>query len=545
MTEETRTRTGRLQTGLIAAAACLFSLCITVGRHIVFSGDVFAKQAENHMTPLSAADLPVFAAVAAAALCVLLAMHRHFDRISGLCLTGKERRHGLLFACFAALCLLAAWLPYTLSIAPGIVHADSMESIGQMLEHGHPTSNHHPMFYTLLVGVFMKMGTVLFGSVSAGVMLYSAFQVSVTIFCIVCILTLMYHQRVSGVLIGAALAYYMFLPVFPNMSVTMWKDPLFSCMLLALSVLLYVLIDREKIGRLWFVLFGAAGLGAMMFRNNGVYVFFGAAVLAAWLVRRHAKRLAVTALAALALYAGMSAAATRVWNIYSDYVENLGIPLQQLGYAINNGGEFSQEDTEYLFELMPQEVWNYAYRPCLVDTIKWNPQFNLEFLLETKGQFFRVWLNGLIRNPAAYVKAYLLETFGFWLPGVQNEYGYTEILMTENDRGIAFVDLFAQLFGRSIRPAVEAYQVYIGSGTLLWLFLLGGLLAGLGGRERCAPYLPALLNWGTVMIATPVAFSLRYVYIFALALPLYLAIPVMSGRSSSSHACAAESRRAR
>lgn len=340
-----------------------------------------------------------------------------------------------------------------------------------MLEHGHPTSNHHPMFYTLMVGVFLKIGSVLFGSVNTGVLLYSLFQTCVMIFCMVCVLTIMYHKQMLGWILGISLAYFMFVPFFPSYAMSMWKDALFSCMLLLLSLLLYALIAREEIRLGWFVCFAAVGIGAMMMRNNGVYVFIAAAMLAAFFVRRHAKRLLLAAAAAVAAFGLLSSLATAVWNIHGDFVENVGIPLQQLGYTLNHDGEFSEEDRQYLYELAPQDVWGYAYRPCLVDSLKWNPQFDTSLLEETKAQFFCVWLRGLLKNPGEYVEAYLLATHGFWKPGVQNLYGYMDVQMNDNAYGIGFMDLFEKLFGFSILPILKDYPVILGSGTLLWLCL--------------------------------------------------------------------------
>ena len=41
-------------------------------------------------------------------------------------------------------------------------------------------------------------------------------------------------------------------------------------------------------------------------------------------------------------------------------------------------------------------------------------------------------------------------------------------------------------------------------------------------------YLPAVLLWGTVMVAAPIAFSLRYVYIFVPLVPMATLLPVLS-----------------
>jgi hypothetical protein len=83
---------------------------------------------------------------------------------------------------------------------------------------------------------------------------------------------------------------------------------------------------------------------------------------------------------------------------------------------------------------------------------------------------------------------------------------------------------------------LKDYPIIMGSGTLLWLCLLGMTLIWMQRRNGVAVYLPALLNWATVMIATPVAFSLRYVYIFALGLPFFLAIPFMTSTAKSQEA---------
>lgn len=519
------------QAAWTALYAALFSLCVTMGRRITFAGDVLLKNTENYIRPMAATDLLVFAAVFAVSAFALV-MARRLAALGAERMAqraGEKRRH-VRFAAVTSLCLFVAWLPYMLSVAPGNIYLDSLESIGQMLEHGHPTSNHHPMFFTLLVGVFLKIGSVVFSSVNIGVLLFSLFQACVMIFTIVCVLLMLDHKRVHRLVIAAALAYYMFMPYFPNYAMSMWKDVLYSCMLVLLSLLLMMLYERETADWKWFGCFFVVGVGTMMMRNNGIYVFAASSLLALFAMRRHAKRLLIAAAAALAVFMSLSSLATGVWNIRGDYVENVGIPLQQLGYTVNHDGEFSEEDWAYLYELAPKDVWGYAYRPCLVDPLKWNPFFNTQLLEGGKGRFFGVWLRGLRDNPMEYIDAYLLATHGFWQPFVQNLYGYMDVQMNENPYGIGFMDLFEKLFGFSIMPLLRDYPVIMGSGTLLWLCLLGCVLACMDRLDSGVIILPAMLNWATVMVATPVAYSLRYVYAFALGLPLYLLLGLLLGK---------------
>lgn len=508
----------------------LFAACISLGRRITFAGDVMLKNTENYIRPFSGMDLVVFAAVFAASMGVLDCLQRWLEAYSHKAIKRERiRRDYVRAAALFALGLLIVWLPYLLTVAPGNIYVDSLESIGQMLDHGHPTSNHHPMFYTLLIGVFLKIGSLIFGSVNVGVLLYSMFQTCVLLFVIVCVLMLLWHKRVPGLLLAAATAYFMFMPYFPSYAMSMWKDVLYSCMLVLLSLLLYMLYEQETADWKWFLCYGVVGVGTMMTRNNGIYVFAAASAAAVWMLRRHAGRLLVSSAAAIVLFVTLSSLATALWNIHGDFVENVGIPLQQLGYTINHDGEFSEEDQEYLYRLAPGDVWGYAYRPCLVDPLKWNPQFDMIMLSESKGQFFSVWLRGLIANPMEYIDAYLLATHGFWKPFVQNLYGYMDVQMNDNPYGIGFMDLFEQWFGVSLMPILKDYPVIMGSGTLLWLCLLGCVLAMSKRWQVSVVLLPAFLNWATVMIATPVAFSLRYVYAFALGLPLYLLLPMLLG----------------
>ncbi len=505
--------------------AVSFSFCVAMGRRITFGGDVIMKNDQTYITQLSLMDMLVFFA-AFAGMVLLLEMMRRLTHSYARHISGRTGGY-IRFVTISAICLLVAWLPYMLTVAPGNIYRDSLDSIGQMLKHGHPTSNHHPMFYTLMVGVFLKIGSVLFDSVNVGVLIYSLFQTSVLIFVIVALLVLLYHKGISGWILAAVQAYFMFMPYFPNYAMSMWKDVLYSCMLVLLSILLYVLYERETADWKWYACYGIVGIGTMMMRNNGLYVFLAGSVVAAWMMRKQAKKLMISSAAAILLFVSLTSLATAIWNIQGDFVENIGIPLQQLGYTINHEGEFSEEDRAYLYELAPRDVWGYAYRPCLVDPIKWNPLFDGEMLSANKGDFFKVWLRGLIRNPDEYIDAYLLCTHGFWKPGVQNLYGYMDVQMNENEYGIGFMDLFEKLFGVSLMPVLKDYPVIMGSGTLLWLCLLGCVLCCMHDWKMSVVFLPALLNWATVMIATPVAYSLRYVFAFALGLPLYLLLPLM------------------
>ena len=73
----------------------------------------------------------------------------------------------------------------------------------------------------------------------------------------------------------------------------------------------------------------------------------------------------------------------------------------------------------------------------------------------------------------------------------------------------------------------------MGSGTLLWLIMTAVTLTLMEKSRYWIVSVPALGNWLTTMIAAPVAFSFRYVYIFALGLPLFLILPFLGKKAET------------
>lgn len=522
-----------------AVFSALLAFCITVGNRAVFCGSVQGGTGENYFQKFVWYDFIIFLAGFVLIFLALNGIQTLKQRMAVRCVqeersSGKERRVWLL----CAVLIFLAWLPYLLTLAPGSVLEDSLDSVAQIMDAAVPLNNHHPVMYTFFAGFFLCIGLV-GGNINAGVFLYSLFQAAVMIATVSYVPVILYRRRFPGWVIVVTMVWYMFMPFFPDYAVIMWKDPLFSCALLWLVFLLLELLDDRNLirERKWLVRFLAAGMVAAFFRNNGIYVVIMTAVAAGILCRKQLKRFLLAALALLAVYYGVTGILYDRAGIETEFVESLGVPLQQIAAVIVNDGEFSEQDKEFLYRLLPEEEWRNSYAPCLVDSIKWNPQFDAEYLEENKAEFFRVWFSGLIRNFPEYVKAYGMETLGFWMPGIQNDYGYIDTYISENGYGIYSVDLLERFAGiTAVGDWIRDFRIYVGSGTLLWLILAAVTLAVMERNRYWIVSVPALGNWLTTMIAAPVAFSFRYVYIFALGLPLFLILPFLGGKEEAKEA---------
>lgn len=574
--------------------AVVLGFSVAAGSNIVFGGDVSLSYTDNYMKPFGITSLLIFVAVSAVAFAGIQVILRFYDRLRLLFVDPAQgklqqgmskkktpqsgssllvdlqqavsqpkdgvfgKRRGFLFV---LLLLLVSWLPDLLSFAPGSVLDDSLASITPWTN-GTPLTNHHPVVYSLLVGGFVSLSKILPLSLNAAVFLYSLVQSVCLAGTLAALFCRLQRAGARRWVLAAGIGYAMIVPYFPAYAMILWKDPLYSCALLWLSLLLFDAVRKEGglPDRAWQIKWFLALLCTAFLRNNGAFclLFMAAALLLSGQRKQFFCTACMTVIVALLFFTAQHTVYPLCHIADTEYTEKIGIPLQQLAATVAYQGKMGEEEREFLFKIMPEREWKERYAPCLADKIKWTDGANMEYISQNKRSFWKVWGNLLLKNPAIYLRAYGMDTFGFWVPGVQNRYGYVDLYITENDLGLHQTDLIQQLFGRTIRPLLKKRMIWIGSGTLLWMTLGGMLLSILcrkstsrkisgskiSGREGSGSkisgregekaggggwtiYLPALGNVLTVLIATPVAFSLRYVYVFAIGLPLYVLLPFL------------------
>lgn len=508
-----------------ALFSILFSASYVLGSKISFGTYVYDSFTENYFVDFTWVDLLSFIGIGFACCLLLLFLLLLLTRLQ-LSSQNKDQFDSKVFILCSIVLLLLAWSPYIYSLAPGSVLGDSLNSIYQILDPSAGFSNHHPITYTLFVGVFLSIGSLV-GNINVGIWIYSITQAVIMAYSIAKLLAFLYKKSFPKIAIGICYVYYMFFPLFPTYAVTLWKDPLYSCFLLHLTLMVIDFsLNPDLIKFSAFkVKYSLVCLLVCLFRNNGIYVvvFTTGLILLKSIKssRTTFKSVAALLLCTIVIYGGTNIFFEKVLKVKnSEFVEKIGIPLQQIAYVINTDGYISETDKTFLFEILPGDQWESSYTPCLVDSIKWNDSFNQELLEANKSRFFRIYIDIVLHNPLSALKAYCLETFGFWKIGVQNDYGYISTDISDNYFGIQFLFDCPRL-----RNTIQNVKIYIGSGTLFWVIATAGFLCWIKEQKVYMAYFPALGNWLTTMIATPVAFSMRYVYIFALGLPLFCALP--------------------
>lgn len=433
----------------------------------------------------------------------------------------------LQYAIIAAAVISFVWLLFFLMYYPAATSIDSENVIKQVLGE-YTYSDAHPFTYTLFAKLFIGIG-LQFGSLSVGVALFALAHLVLQCAAAVYMVWWMAKNGANILFLMAVTLYFASSPVFASLSITLWKDIPFSSCIVIYTIQLYEVVrsNGKRLatvsGSLKFILIA---FFSSMLRHNGFYVIIMVALflLVYYAVRmRKVKNLFLKILPALLVPLVLVPA---VRNIYyfsgvepGKSSEAVSIPAQQMARTVLYGGNLTEAQMAE-FELFFDRELIKAYNPFLSDPVKGS--INKAYFDAHKGDFMKLWLSMMPSNLKEYVKAYILQTCGYWIPGIK------QIPVDPNAAYITTLGVEKQNFLAPITGKLAVLQAvsihdYLSLGTDFWLFLLfGAVLFYRKNWHMLIVFLPVLGVWGTLMAATPVHCSYRYIYALPLALPVFL-----------------------
>lgn len=552
--------------GHAVVASALLSTLIVLSFHIV-SADrdevtegqaIFGTVRQNVFLPFSVQDGLAFLIIALGVFIMLFCVALWIGRPTThrKCVEWTWRRS--LFGFFL---LIIAWLPYILSWFPGGVFADTSVVISQATGASQLT-NKHTVLYVMLWRICITMsracGHDLFFATALMQVLQAILMATAAIFAINWLAT---RHAGHWVCVGT-FAFFALFPLVPLYVISLWKDTLFSIALFCFTIAFVDAImaslnyDKHEVGRglahlseksfegridgsVSPVILVFSAIATAFLRNNGIYVV-ALALLALIMITRHQiRRVLRRFILPLSIVVALSVAIQgplfgALGFNSTNSVESVGIPLQQVARTFALDGEMSQDARAYFDQLLPEEMWKAAYRPFIADTIKWNKEFNTGALSDSLPRFLYYYLETGLKNPLLYLEGFLLANSGFWNPaiGCAENVGYVSLSMWGID--MSQFDLIQQWTGFSLR-SVLAPTVYISSAVFVWILLFIFLVLLVSKKTLLATALmPPLALWVTLMIATPIAYSLRYAFALVLLAPIEIGLLQVARNSRDS-----------
>lgn len=438
-----------------------------------------------------------------------------------------------------ALFLFVMWFPFILAFFP----CPGMNDTIFISRHLIGSSLQHPFYYCLFLYVPTHITQFLFGSMTYGLFLTTLIQMAFMA-CSIAFVVNWIHRRLRNVYLYCALIlYFAFTPIIANYAIAAVKDTFFSVtLLLWIPFLFAVLAEGETIfgsarGKHYFLLLAFMTVAT---RNNGLYIFV--ALLLVLLYRCAGER------KQLLKYSAIILLLCTLPNMYLSVFrgkdppvqETVAVPIQQFARTVAVDGQLSRDQKAYLSHLLPLDRISRLYDPFNVDLIKWNGDFNRQYLQQTRDVFFDTWQEGLWQNGHIYLDAWVLQTFGLWGNETrdwtdQSKFGYalTDEVLQKKEVSPA-INWSFQL---SSIPLPEGYKEtlghylydhsdYINPGNCFWILLFCVVVLVVRKKARYAlVFLPVFLCWGTLMVAAPYTFAYRYAFMYPLCLPFLVLLP--------------------
>ena len=516
---------------LTISFATLFSILAILGKKIVFAGNVCADFNSTFIEKFGYFDITVFACMFLFFYITLSCVSLASKEIDALFINNSLFfKNKMIFGGIIFCSIIVCWLPYLLTLYPCCLLADSLRSINQSIG-VEGINNAHPILFTLIIKFFLTIGNILHLDASVSIFLFSFSQTLFFAFTITHFIIWLAKRGVNKYICYLILGYFLFSPVFVFYAIQVQKDTLFSLMCFHITLILGDIVRmREsffdnKLNILKLIL---TLLFIVLLRNNGIYVVF-IILTGIWIILPGVrKRVLLFSSVSLAIILIITGPIYKISGLKGPAVEAYGLPLQQIGRTIVFKGNVSANDLEFINKILPLDDFENCYKPCLVDPIKWHENFNSKFLRDHQANFLLIWAKNALPNLNLYTEAFLLNSFGFWAFEAKNSYGYLDTHITDNNYGIQRINLLNRWFGIDIESYINQYN-YLGSGTLFWILLLSVYLLLYHKKYiKIVILLPCFALWLSIIVATPVAFSLRYVFLLALALPLLLILPHIS-----------------
>lgn len=321
-----------------------------------------------------------------------------------------DRKKSLVLA---ATGLLLTWGIYYLMCFPGNITWDTGVSILYHL--GIDRSNvNNPYFQNIIFGCAYQFGEAL-GNPKIGVAAFCTLQFLSYLAVLIYILPkVLRFFPAAG---KALLALYALVPAFPIYALTMGKDSNF-----ALAILVYVVLTLEMTGdpetffagRARPVILGISVLLIGLFRNKASTIP-AAAILLFVLLAWRKKKAVIFAVTVCALTLFVCHILPPVLGVPKGNIkEALSIPMQQTAYYVRYyPDEVTEEERRAIEGVVPYNALD-KYDPAISDPIK--KQFKKEPTNQELAAYFGTWFAQMRKHPTAYLKAFYLQTYGYYTP---------------------------------------------------------------------------------------------------------------------------------
>lgn len=424
--------------------------------------------------------------------------------------------------------MFAVYLVYYLIYFPGILTGDSIDEINMIL--GNVTLNdHHTIFHIIFLYIPFKLTSIFTNNINICVGVTTLTQIIIMSLILAYSINYLYKRNTPKYILIGIITYYALLPINGFYSITLWKDIIFSLLIVLLTIECQKLIEKKNnITIKNSYTFIIISILAILSRNNAIYMYIILALLTIIIFRKRIITVLLMFIIIFSTYYTIKGPLYNYFNIEkSSSSEYIAIPLQQIGRMAYKNVKFTKYEETEINKVIPVSRLKELYSPEIVDPIKFDKEYNSKAFEKNKLKYLKLWLGLCIKHPAIAVESYLTSTLGYWYPGV--EYWVTIDIIDENNLGIKNTSIVPKSIRNRFSKIRNSNIPLIGFtrciGFCLWIiFLLMYVAIKRNRKEVLYSFIPVVGIWITLLIATPVIAEFRYIYCAYLCLPVFIGL---------------------
>ena len=457
---------------------------------------------------------------------------------------------GWISVIIIAIIISLLYLPYLFNYYPGGVPRDI---VGQLEETFNGTyRNLHPFVHTLIMGNSVKFVYGITNNINFSIALIT--MIEIFIFGIVCGLVIrkLAQYNVKFELKMVTFLFFALFPIFPQITLYIWKDTLFGILvMLFILELVDILLENQKYGKekkgkiyniCYSIYLAFLILMVMFIRHNGYYVMLLTAPIAILTLWKNKFRILLIFIIPIILYNIITGP---VYNTilhvhpYSEG-EKYSIPRQAMArIGKYRDHDVTEEDRNAMKKFMQYDKAREKYIPWISDNAKFGS--NGEALKKETKEFISLYLRLFAKFPKESILALLEQTEGYYSPeskvidNTPEGKANFEMIQAKNweklplieQRRIIDIPAMNKMFLTIHNKNVMVVSWLTSIGLAVWSILLTlWYIIYIKKYRYILAYVPILLLWLTC-IASPVSGDTRYIFPVFCTLPLYLLLPIL------------------
>lgn len=319
------------------------------------------------------------------------------------------------------ICLFWGYIFYT--FMPGIMTSDSIDQWNQV--HSNVLSDIHSPLHTIMEYFLSKIWD------SPSIVCIFQIALFAFIWLIIC-KNIRNRNKVIGFIETIVTAIIAFMPINYMYAVTLWKDVVYSYIILALVYMLYVGIKNNfKYNTIQMLCLATLIVLTMTMRHNGIIIGIILIPILLILIIKNTKgkKFVIKFLLFItALWIIIQAILSSFEIVKSATVLNKKwFSLYKIGILYQNGAITDENDLKLINDIMPLELWYRNTWDYTMNGLIYSPDMDYKKVNEHTDELWQIMIKYAIKNPKIMVNHYLKLTSVIWqLDEPKN--GYTSII---------------------------------------------------------------------------------------------------------------------